>query len=211
MVRTVAAVVVAAGRGLRAGGGIPKQYRFLPGGTAIERSLAMFATHAEVALVQPVIHPDDQDTFREASSALQLLPPVFGRLHERYRTPHVSSALTGAVCALLAGFYDVATLGHLVSIGTLLAFAIVCGGVWWLRVKEPARPRPFRTPFVPLVPILGIAVCLFLMSRLPVEAWERLGLWLVLGLAIYFFYGRHRSVAAHADRARAAASGRGVA
>ena len=134
-----------------------------------------------------------------------LLPPVFGRLHPTFRTPHISSALTGLVCALLAGFYDVSTLGHLVSIGTLLAFAIVCGGVWWLRVKEPDRPRPFRTPFVPLVPILGIVVCVFLMSRLPVEAWERLVVWLAVGLAIYFFYGRHRSVAAKSEAARAAA------
>jgi APA family basic amino acid/polyamine antiporter len=124
-----------------------------------------------------------------------LLPPVFGRLHPKFRTPHISSIMTGVVCALLAGFYDVSTLGHLVSIGTLLAFSIVCGGVWYLRVKEPDRPRPFRTPFVPLVPILGIAVCVFLMSRLPVEAWQRLIAWLALGLAIYFFYGRKHSVA----------------
>jgi basic amino acid/polyamine antiporter, APA family len=137
-----------------------------------------------------------------------LLPPVFGRLHPKFRTPHISSALTGVVCAMLAGLYDVATLGHLVSIGTLLAFAIVCGGVWYLRVKEPNRPRPFRTPLVPLVPILGIAVCLFLMSRLPVEAWERLGVWLVLGLAIYFLYGRHRSVAARRERETTAAAAR---
>lgn len=123
-----------------------------------------------------------------------LLPPVFSRLHPRFRTPHISSILTGTVCALLAGFYDVSTLGHLVSIGTLLAFAIVCGGVWYLRVKEPNRHRPFRTPFVPAVPILGIAVCAFLMSRLPVEAWERLVGWLVLGFIIYFFYGRRHSV-----------------
>jgi APA family basic amino acid/polyamine antiporter len=123
-----------------------------------------------------------------------LLPPVFSRLHPRFRTPHISSAMTGTVCALLAGFYDVSTLGHLVSIGTLLAFAIVCGGVWYLRIKEPDRPRPFRTPFVPVVPILGIVVCVFLMSRLPGEAWLRLIVWLALGMAIYFLYGRHHSV-----------------
>lgn len=129
-----------------------------------------------------------------------LLPPVFGRFHPRFRTPHVASALTGLACAGLAGVYDVSTLGHLVSIGTLLAFAIVCGGVWYLRVTEPDRPRPFRTPFVPAVPILGIAVCVFLMSRLPVEAWERLVAWLVIGLAIYFLYGRRHSVAGGAPR-----------
>jgi APA family basic amino acid/polyamine antiporter len=123
-----------------------------------------------------------------------LLPPVFSRLHPRFRTPHISSAMTGLVCALLAGFYDVSTLGHLVSIGTLLAFVIVCAGVWYLRVKEPNRPRPFKTPLVPLVPILGIVSCLFLMSRLPVEAWERLILWLAIGMVIYFLYGRRHSV-----------------
>jgi 2-C-methyl-D-erythritol 4-phosphate cytidylyltransferase/2-C-methyl-D-erythritol 2,4-cyclodiphosphate synthase len=78
MAGTVAAVVVAAGRGLRAGGGVPKQYRPLPGGNAIERSLGTFSSHAEIALVQPVIHPDDQDTFQHAAAAFRLLPPVFG-------------------------------------------------------------------------------------------------------------------------------------
>ena len=123
-----------------------------------------------------------------------LLPPVFGRLHPRFRTPHISTALTGVACALLAGFYDVSTLGHLVSIGTLLAFVIVCGGVWYLRIKEPDRPRPFRAPFVPVVPILGILVCGYMMARLPVEAWQRLLVWLAIGLAIYFLYGRKHSV-----------------
>ena len=123
-----------------------------------------------------------------------LLPPVFSKLHPTFRTPHVSTAMTGVVCALLAGLYDVSTLGHLVSIGTLLAFVIVCAGVWYLRVKEPNRPRPFRTPLVPLVPILGILVCVYMMSGLPKEAWERLVIWLAIGLAIYFFYGRHHSV-----------------
>lgn len=123
-----------------------------------------------------------------------LLPPVFSRLHPRFRTPHVSTAMTGAVCALLAGLYDVSTLGHLVSIGTLLAFVIVCAGVWYLRVKEPNRVRPFKTPLVPLVPLLGILVCLYMMSGLPVEAWERLLIWLAIGLAIYFLYGRRHSV-----------------
>jgi APA family basic amino acid/polyamine antiporter len=129
-----------------------------------------------------------------------LLPPVFSRLHPRFRTPHVSTALTGVSCALLAGFYDVSTLGHLVSIGTLLAFVIVCGGVWYLRRREPERPRPFRAPWVPVVPVLGILVCAYMMSRLPVEAWERLIVWLAIGLAIYFLYGRKHSVAQAGSR-----------
>ncbi|HEY0038141.1 MAG TPA: amino acid permease [Longimicrobium sp.] len=123
-----------------------------------------------------------------------LLPPLFSRLHPRFRTPHISSALVGLVCAFLAGYYDVSELGHLVSIGTLLAFSIVCAGVWYLRVKEPNRPRPFKTPFVPLFPILGILSCVYLMTGLPRVAWERLFLWLAIGLAIYFLYGRRHSV-----------------
>jgi APA family basic amino acid/polyamine antiporter len=123
-----------------------------------------------------------------------LLPPVFSRLHPRFRTPHVSTAMTGVVCAIVAGLVPIALLGELVSIGTLLAFVIVCGGVWYLRVKEPNRPRPFRTPLVPVVPILGILVCGYMMSALPWDTWLRLIIWLVLGLAIYFMYGRHHSV-----------------
>jgi len=125
-----------------------------------------------------------------------LLPPVFSRLHPRFRTPHVSTILTGVICALVAGALPISLLGELVSIGTLLAFVIVCGGVWYLRVKEPDRPRPFRTPLVPLVPILGILICFAMMAGLPGDTWLRLVVWLVIGLAIYFSYGRHHSVAA---------------
>jgi APA family basic amino acid/polyamine antiporter len=123
-----------------------------------------------------------------------LLPPVFSRLHPRFRTPHISTAMTGVVCAIVAGLVPIALLGELVSIGTLLAFVIVCGGVWYLRVKEPNRARPFRTPMVPIVPILGILVCGYMMSALPLDTWLRLIIWLVIGLLIYFLYGRHNSV-----------------
>ena len=131
-----------------------------------------------------------------------LLPPMFSKLHPRFRTPHVSTILTGVVCALVAGALPISLLGELVSIGTLLAFVIVCGGVWYLRVKEPNRPRPFKTPLVPLVPILGILICFAMMAGLPGDTWLRLIVWLAIGLAIYFLYGRHHSVASGAAARR---------
>jgi basic amino acid/polyamine antiporter, APA family len=123
-----------------------------------------------------------------------LLPPVFGKLHPKFRTPHISTAMTGVVCLIVAGFVPIAILGELVSIGTLLAFVIVCGGVWYLRVKEPNRERPFKTPLVPIVPILGIAICFYMMYELPRDTWLRLIVWLAIGLVIYFTYGRRNSV-----------------
>ena len=121
-----------------------------------------------------------------------LLPKVFGKVHPKYGTPWIATIITGVVAAAVAGMFPIALLGELVSIGTLLAFVIVCGGIWVLRVRRPELERPFRTPWVPLVPMLGIAVCGYMMYGLPIDTWIRLGVWMALGLLIYFGYGiRH--------------------
>jgi APA family basic amino acid/polyamine antiporter len=122
-----------------------------------------------------------------------LLPPLFGRVHPKYRTPHVATIVTGIVALLIAGLFPIGLLGELVSIGTLLAFVIVCGGILVLRHKQPELHRPFRTPWVPVVPILGILICGYMMYGLPLDTWLRLAIWMALGLAIYFLYGRSHS------------------
>jgi APA family basic amino acid/polyamine antiporter len=126
-----------------------------------------------------------------------LLPPsFFGAVHERYRTPWKSTILTGSAVGLMGSLLPLRMLAELVNIGTLLAFVIVCAAVLIMRWREPEAVRPFRCPFVPLVPVLGIGFCLLLMFSLPAENWLRLVLWLLLGLEIYFRYGRRRSVLA---------------
>lgn len=122
-----------------------------------------------------------------------LLPPIFSRIHPRYKTPYVSTIITGLVAIILAGILPIDILGHLVSIGTLLAFAIVCIGVVILRVKRPDIKRAFKTPFVPVVPILGAGICLLQMFSLPLDTWYRLIAWMALGLLIYFTYGIKKS------------------
>ncbi len=122
-----------------------------------------------------------------------LLPAVFGKVHHRFHTPYITTILTGSVAAVVAGLFPIGLLGELVSIGTLMAFVIVCGGVIALRIKRPDLERPFKTPFVPLVPILGIFTCLFMMAFLPADTWIRLIVWMVLGLVIYFAYSKSHS------------------
>ncbi len=130
-----------------------------------------------------------------------LVPPsFFGAIHPRLRTPWKSTILTGACVALMGAFLPLRILSELVNIGTLLAFLIVCAAVLIMRRTNPDAERPFRAPFVPLVPILGIASCLLLMFSLPVENWVRLVVWLLLGFMVYFGYGRKHSVM-HASQA----------
>jgi APA family basic amino acid/polyamine antiporter len=117
-----------------------------------------------------------------------LLPKVFATVHPRFRTPHVSTIMTGAIIALVAGLTRIDVLGQLVSIGTLLAFVLVSIGIIILRKTQPDAPRPFRTPGVPYVPVIGALICLAQMVGLPVATWERLLIWLAIGLAVYFSY-----------------------
>jgi basic amino acid/polyamine antiporter, APA family len=121
-----------------------------------------------------------------------LLPPVFATVHSRFRTPHVSTILIGTIIALVAGLTRIAVLGQLVSIGTLLAFVLVSIGIIILRKTMPDAPRPFRTPGVPWVPVVGALICLAQMVGLPLATWERLVIWLALGMVVYFGYSRSR-------------------
>jgi len=122
-----------------------------------------------------------------------LLPEWAGRVHPRFRTPWISSIVVGFFVAIIAGVLPISVLVQLTSIGTLLAFVIVCAGVWALRAKRPDLHRPFKTPLVPFVPIMGIGISLGLMLSLPWSTWLRLIVWLIVGMAIYFGYGRSHS------------------
>jgi APA family basic amino acid/polyamine antiporter len=120
----------------------------------------------------------------------------FGAIHDKFRTPWKATMLTGFFVALMAAFLPLRILAELTNIGTLLAFVIVCAAVLIMRRTNPDAKRPFRAPFVPFVPIMGILTCLLLMFSLPVENWWRLIIWLGLGFLIYFSYGRRHSVMA---------------
>ena len=122
-----------------------------------------------------------------------LLPPYFAKVHPRYQTPHVTTIWTGLVVATLSAFANIDEMASLCNIGTLFAFVLVCLGVIILRVKEPDRPRPFKVPFGPVLPILGIGFCIFLMLGLDIVTWYRFFGWLALGVVIYALYGYRNS------------------
>jgi APA family basic amino acid/polyamine antiporter len=124
-----------------------------------------------------------------------LLWKSFAKVHPKYRTPHVTTIVTGLVSAFFAGFFPIGLLGEMVSIGTLLAFVIVSIGVIILRKTEPDAPRGFKTPWVPLVPVLGAIICLVQMASLPLDTWLRLIGWMAIGIVIYFTYSVKHSKA----------------
>jgi APA family basic amino acid/polyamine antiporter len=123
-----------------------------------------------------------------------LLPTVFAKMHKRFKTPYIGTILTGIAAIVLAGIFPINVLGEMVSICTLMVFVIVCIGIIVLRQKRPDLPRPFRTPWVPLIPALGALICLIQMFSLPFDTWLRLIAWLVMGFAVYFSYGIFHSV-----------------
>lgn len=122
-----------------------------------------------------------------------LLPPFFSEIHSKFRTPWKTNLFFLVFVSLFAGLVPVSDLGHMVSIGTLLAFVLVCIGVMVMRKKMPDAPRAFRTPWVPFVPIAGIVICFALMYSLPNESWARLVIWMALGILVYFIYGKKNS------------------
>jgi APA family basic amino acid/polyamine antiporter len=121
-----------------------------------------------------------------------LLPQYFAKIHPRYRTPHITTIWTGVIVGVVSMVTDIGSLADLTNIGTLFAFILVCCGVVVLRRTDPGRHCPFRVPFVPVFPIIGVILCAALMLSLPVLTWLRFFLWLIIGLVIYFLYGiRH--------------------
>jgi APA family basic amino acid/polyamine antiporter len=137
-----------------------------------------------------------------------LLGKWASQVHPRFRTPYLSTIFTWVAVGLATGILPLQLLGQLVNIGTLLAFVLVCVGVLVLRKTRPDLPRPFKTPWVPFVPIMGILCCLGLMATLPGDTWIRLIVWLIIGLAIYFGYGARHSVVQKEVAAGGASRGR---
>lgn len=125
-----------------------------------------------------------------AMSRDRLMPKAFSEVHPKYKTPHISTWVAGLFVGIPAGIWDIGTFADLSSIGTLFAFVLVAAGVLVLRKKDPHRVRRFRVPFSPVVPILSIVTCVILMMGLPLQAWFRFVVWLLIGLAIYFLWGR---------------------
>jgi len=165
------------------------------GGSTLLRAMTMLVEVGAIAGLSSVmvVMMMAQPRIFYAMAKDGLLPPFAAKIHPRFRTPHITSIITGLVVALAAGFTPIGALGELVSIGTLMAFVIVSVGIIFLRKQRPDLERPFRTPFVPFVPILSALVSLGLMAGLPLDTWIRLVIWMAIGMVIYFGYGYRHS------------------
>jgi len=152
--------------------------------------VAILAGYASVILVMLM----GQSRVFFSMSRDGLLPPVFHRVHPKFRTPAKSNLLFMLFVSLFAAFVPARVVGEMTSIGTLFAFILVCIGVWVLRIKQPEIKRAFRTPLVPLIPILGVVTCLFMMVFLPLDTWIRLLVWMLIGFDVYLFYGLKKSL-----------------
>ncbi len=153
-------------------------------------ALGSVAAHTAVLLVFQLGQP--RIFFAMARDGL--LPPFFARVHPHFRTPHVTTILTGVAVAAFAGFANIEEMVDLTNIGTLFAFALVSAGVIVLRRAQPQAPRPFRVPLAPWLPLFAAMSCLFLAAGLPLVTWLRFFVWLTLGALVYFFYGHRHSV-----------------
>ncbi|MCD8741829.1 amino acid permease [Mucilaginibacter roseus] len=152
--------------------------------------LAILAGYTSVILVMLM----GQSRIFYTMSKDGLIPQVFGQVHKKFQTPYKSNLLFAVFVSLFAAFVPVHVVGEMVSIGTLFAFVLVCVGVMVMRKSDPNTPRPFRTPWVPFVPIAGILICISMMVSLPGDTWLRLAIWMLLGLIIYAVYGKKHSL-----------------
>ena len=169
---------------------VAMEYVHAPGWMVSVVALGSVAAQTSVLLVFQLGQP----RILMAMARDGLLPPVFARVHARYRTPWVSTVATGVFVGVVSAVANIDEMVDLTNIGTLFAFVLVCIGIAVMRRTDPGRERPFRVPFGPwLVPSLGVLSCLVLAWNLPTSSWVRFGIWLVVGSVVYFAYGLRRS------------------
>jgi len=154
--------------------------------------VAVGAVAAQIAVLIVLMMGQARIFFSMARDGL--LPSFFSKVHQKFRTPYITTIITGVLICLFAAFTNIEEMVDLTNIGTLFAFVLVCFGVIILRAREPHLKRGFRVPFSPVVPLLGAAACFFLMTGLPIVSWYRFVIWLALGLVVYFSYGIRHSL-----------------